>query len=98
MENMVFLGNQTTSLSDLELRIKEVAGELKIKMKDIAEGVEINNNYLSRINSGKVTPNVKMLQKIADYLKVPVHRIIVSPKGYRHFYDENGNWLGIREQ
>lgn len=97
MDEEVLLRSETIRISDLELRIKEVAKELSLKMKDIAAAVEVDNTYISRIASGRVTPNVKMIQKIAEFMKVPVHRLIVAPKGYSHFYDEHGKWLGIRE-
>jgi len=82
---------------NLKLRLKDVSNELGVKMKDIADAVGVSNTYISRISSGNVTPNVKMIQKIADYLEVPVQRLIETPEGYAHFYDSHNVWQGIRK-
>ena len=97
MNKGVFLGSQTQTFSDLELRIKEVADEVGVKMKELADMVGVSPSYISRVNSGGVTPNVKLVQKIAEALNVPVHRLIVAPKGYGHFY-VNNQWEGIRKR
>lgn len=97
MKNEVILGAETRKLSDLELRIKEVCKELGIQMQFVAEGSNVTKSYLSRIESGSVTPNMKKLQNIADVMGVPVHRLIVAPKGYGHFYIDDV-WEGIRKK
>ena len=81
---------------DMELRIKEVAQTLDLKMVDIATKASITKSYLSRINSGKINPSFEMLQKIANAMDVPVHRLIEVPEGYGHF-EINGEWQGIRK-
>lgn len=86
---------ETINYPRLELRIKQVAKETSFKMKDIAEGVGITSTYLSRIVNGDVRPNVAKLQEIADFMQVPVHRLIVAPEGFIHFYNENREWLGL---
>lgn len=85
-----------TLAPDMELRIKSVAQELDLKMNTIAEKAGITKSYLSRINSGRISPSFEMLQKIADAMDVPVHRLIVAPKGYAHF-EVDEEWHGIRK-
>lgn len=97
MENGVFLGGPTNNLTDLELRIKEVAAELDIRMSDLAERAGVNPSYLSRIASNNVSPSLKLLQQIAEAMHVPIHRLIVAPKGYGHFYVD-GEWHGLRKK
>ena len=81
---------------DMELRIKEVCSDQNIKMNAVAEKAGITKSYLSRVNSGKVKPSFELLQKIADAMQVPVHRLIVTPEGYAHF-EVDGEWHGIRK-
>tara|TARA_Y100001963_G_C6691004_1_gene404640 strand:- start:578 stop:853 length:276 start_codon:yes stop_codon:yes gene_type:complete len=81
---------------DMELRIKDVCRSQHLKMIDVANKVGITKSYLSRVNSGKVKPSFELLQKIADAMDVPVHRLIVAPEGYDHFEVE-GDWHGIRK-
>lgn len=97
MKKGVFLGAVTTKISSLEFRIKEVAEEEGVLMKDLARKVGIDPSYLSRINSGRITPNMRVIEDIADALKCPPHRLISAPKGYGHFYVDN-EWHGIRKK
>jgi len=80
----------------LEFRIKDMARDKGVTSKSIADKVGIDKSYLSRINSGKVKPSLELLQKIADALEIPVHRLIVAPEGYAHF-EVDKKWLGIRK-
>ncbi len=87
---------ELTLASDMELRIKDVAQELDMKMVDIATKANITKSYLSRINSGRISPSFEMLEKIAKAMDVPVHRLIKCPEGYEHF-EIKDVWHGIRK-
>lgn len=90
------MSKTVTSPSEMELRIKAVAQDLDLKMVTIAEKADITKSYLSRINSGRISPSFDMLQKIADAMDVPVHRLIKCPEGFAHF-EVDHEWHGIRK-
>ena len=53
-----------------ELRVKELLQERGVKMKEMAEQINITAESLSRALNGN--PQYSTLKKIADYLNVPI--------------------------
>jgi len=46
-----------------------------MKQKDLAEAVDISNNYMSEIETGKKIPATHLIFDIADVLEVEVHKL-----------------------
>ena len=51
-------------------RIKIRRKELKIKQSDLAELIDISNNHISSIETGKQKPSMDIFIKLCDALKV----------------------------
>jgi transcriptional regulator with XRE-family HTH domain len=43
-------------------------------------------------------PSARVLQEIADVLGCSVLELIATDKNLAHFYDENGEWQGVRNK
>ena len=43
-------------------------------------------------------PSAKIIQEIADALDCSVIELIGADKNLAHFYDENGEWQGVRNK
>ncbi len=79
-------------------RIKEIAKEKGLQLKEVAEKIGVEPNTISRINNGEST-TVERLQKIAEVLNVsvkdlfagdsPVIHLIINDKPHTfHSVDE----------
>lgn len=77
-------------------RIKEIAKSKGYTLDDIATKMGIIYNALYQRLS--VSPKLSTLEEIAKILNCPVQELLPAPEGYAHFYDENGNWQGIRKK
>ena len=55
---------------DMGNRIKQRRKALKIKQSELAEMVNISNNHMSSIETGKQKPSIDIFIKICDCLKV----------------------------
>ncbi|WP_299528948.1 helix-turn-helix domain-containing protein [Ulvibacterium sp.] len=58
-------------------RIKELAKERHMTLKDLGHHIDVAPNTLSRIISGENT-TIEMLQKIAGFLNVELRELFVS--------------------
>lgn len=77
----------------LVLRVQEIVKKQGHNMDWLADKLKISRPSLySRIETGKI----KVIEEIANILKVPVHELIEAPDGYGHFY-VNDQWEGIRK-
>lgn len=69
---------------NLGLRIAKRRKHLGMKQNMLAEKLEISNNYLSSIEHGKETPNLDVLIKICNALKVTPDYLLMG-----NMYSEN---------
>ena len=77
------------------LRVKEILKERKVKMKELAEQINITPESLTRALNGN--PQFSTLKKIADYLDVPIRDLFTGKKAPKYnnkmrgcvFCDEN---------
>lgn len=56
--------------TDMGNRIKQRRNALKIKQSELAEMVNISNNHMSSIETGKEKPSIDTFIRICSYLKV----------------------------
>lgn len=77
-------------------RIKEIAKKKGYTLDDIAKQMGIIYNALyQRLN---VSPKLSTLEEIARILNCEVAEFLSLGDNYSHFYDEKGEWLGIRKR
>ena len=80
----------------MNLRIKEVAKGRGYDLKTLAHKLGITYQALNARMVGN--PSAKVIQEIADALDVSVFELIGADKNLAHFYDESGEWQGIRRK
>lgn len=78
------------------LRFKDICRSKKIKIQDVADDMSISRQALSR--SIKTNPTIDTIEKIAKVLNVDVIELIEPSENFAHFYDSNGEWLGVRKK
>lgn len=61
-------------------RIRKARIEKKIKIKELAEILQINPNYLSTIELGKKLPSQTLLSRIAEEIGVPEDLLLKEPE------------------
>ncbi|MGK5093748.1 helix-turn-helix transcriptional regulator [Deltaproteobacteria bacterium TL4] len=54
----------------LAVKIKEIRKQKKMSQEELAEKVGINQNHLSRLETGKYKPSIDALKRLADALEV----------------------------
>ena len=57
-------------------RLRELRKELGLTLDWVSVGTNINNVYLSRYETGKVSPNISTLIKLADYYDVSIDYLV----------------------
>ena len=82
----------------MKLRIKEVANRNNTSLSELAKKINIDKTTLSRYNTGTVIPPLNKLQLIADFFKCEVSELLHTGVDFAHFYDEKGEWQGIRKK
>lgn len=63
------------------LRLKEIMKEQGISGKDLAQKVEVTENTISFIATGKTQPRFELLAKIAEVLNVDIRELFHTTKG-----------------
>jgi len=53
-------------------RIQNARLETKLTQEQLAEKLQISTNYLSKVETGKEKPNLEMIDKICNNLKIPL--------------------------
>ncbi|MBD3363290.1 helix-turn-helix domain-containing protein [Candidatus Dojkabacteria bacterium] len=65
-------------------RLKEARGEAGLSQLQVAVALGVSDKTISGYESGRISPPINKLQKIADLLKKPVSYFIGSdPKTYK---------------
>lgn len=74
------------------LRLKEIIREKNIKNKELADAIGCTPVAMSNIISGRSTPSLKTLDKIAVYLDVPIWQFFVDPNSedFIQYQSDNG--------
>ncbi|GIU83113.1 MAG: XRE family transcriptional regulator [Acidobacteria bacterium] len=67
--------------AELGQMVKRRRSELKMSLRDLAKVTGISPSTLSRIENGTGKPDADNLARLADWLGVPVDRILHSDKG-----------------
>lgn len=62
--------------SRLGKRIKKLRDVLDLTQEDLAEKIRVSVVYIGYIEQGRNTPSLKVLQKIAKALKVPLSKLL----------------------
>lgn len=83
----------------MKLRIKQVAKTKNVSMGAIADHLEISSTQVSNYNSGSNLIPLDKLHKIAELLECDVLELIEpSSENFAHFYNQQGEWWGIRKE
>lgn len=61
-------------------RIKEVRLRRKVKQKQLAESIGVHPSVLSRLEAGKIKPNLVILEKIAKALSIRFIQLFLDEK------------------
>ena len=61
---------------DLGDKIKNIRYKYNISQEDMAKTLEINRNYLSRIETNKTLPSVEMLLKLAKTFNISIDSLL----------------------
>lgn len=62
------------------LRLKELLKEKEMSGKDLAKKVNVSENTISFISTGKTQPRFELLTKIAEVLDVDIRDLFTSTK------------------
>lgn len=81
----------------MKLRIKEVAYNKGMTIKELSEKTGVNPTVLSRYITNNISPHLKRLKVIADALETEVTELLPTGERYAHFYDGK-SWEGIRRK
>lgn len=74
----------TSQYAEMGRRIKLRRKELKIKQSEMAESLNISNNHLSSIETGKQKPSLDLFISICEYLNVTPDYLLL---GALHSYN-----------
>lgn len=82
---------------------EKVRNEKGLKDADVSRGTGIARAVLSEWKNGKFTPRIDKIQKIAEFLDVPIDYIVTGDKpNYKYFLDdevaETAQWLHDHHQ
>lgn len=80
----------------MKFRIKEVAKSRGVDLQTLSKRLGITYQALNARMIGN--PSAKVIQEIADALDCSVIELIGADKNLAHFYDENGDWQGVRNK
>ena len=58
------------------MKIKELRKNAKLTQNDLCKAININQQNLSRYESGEVEPNIETLTKLADYFDVSIDFLV----------------------
>lgn len=67
-------------------RIKQLLDEKKLSQKEMAEGTGIPGSTLSELIQGKKEPGISKARRIAEYLNVDLHWLVVGEPFSRGSY------------
>ena len=73
---------------DLGSKIKNIRYNHNISQEELAKVLEINRNYLSRIETGKSEPTLSIIRNMVNYFKVDVASLM----------DIEGNSMDVEEK
>ena len=59
-------------------RIQNARLEAKLTQERLAEQLQISTNYLSKVETGREKPNLEMIDKICDNLKVSLSFLLTG--------------------
>jgi transcriptional regulator with XRE-family HTH domain len=82
------------------LRLKELLKEKGLTGKELAEKVEVSENTISFISTGKTQPRFDLLIKIAEVLDVDIKDLFNSTKEYQTetiYVNRGGKYMPIGE-
>lgn len=82
------------------LRLKEILKEKGISGKDLAEKVDVSENTISFISTGKTQPRFELLRKIAEALGVDIRELFIPTKeqpGKAIYIEKDGKYINIGE-
>ena len=65
-------------LKGIGARIRYFRNKKKLSQEALAEMVSVNNDHISRIESGRVRPSLQLLVAIANALEVSIDDILVD--------------------
>lgn len=83
----------------MKLRIKQVAKTKNISMGSIAEHLDVTPTQVSNYVKGSNLIPLDKLHKIAELLECDVLELIEpSSENFAHFYNQSGEWWGIRKE
>ena len=51
-----------------------------LSQEQLGEEIRTDNGTISRFERGVMSPNVEVIQKIADALNVPAYKFLMSPR------------------
>lgn len=83
----------------MKLRIKQVAKTKNVSMGSIAEHLDVTPTQVSNYVKGSNLIPLDKLYKIAELLECDVLELIEpSSENFAHFYNQSGEWWGIRKE
>ena len=68
--------NRETISAKIGERIKEFRTEQKLSQEELAFSAEIHPAYIGKVERGEKCPTIETLYKIANGLKIPLHKLI----------------------
>ncbi len=68
--------------------IRTVRQRKLVKQKDLAAALGISSSFLSQIEQGKREPNLEMIKRIADKLKIPVQLVLLLATDFKAEYSK----------
>ena len=77
--------------AEMGRRIKLRRKELNIKQSEMAEALDVSNNHISSIETGKQKPSLDMFISICEYLRVTPDYLLL---GVMHSYNVPQDILG----
>lgn len=82
----------------MKLRIKEIAKSKKVPLKEVAKHLEVTTTQVSNYISGKSLIPLDKLKKTAEVLNCEVLELFRTSEDFSHFYNDKGEWWGIRKK
>lgn len=82
----------------MSTRVKDVADRKGITYGDIAKQMNVSRQSVTNWTTGQRKMKLDDLQEIAHILKCEIAELLPVGEGFDHFYNERGEWLGIRKK
>lgn len=82
----------------MSTRVKDVADRKGITYGDIAKQMNVSRQSVTNWTTGQRKMKLDDLQEIARILKCETAELLPVGEGFDHFYNERGEWLGIRKK